>query len=363
MTGQDHPSAGRLGNVPPASLSPETMALFRQAQAAARAGHKADARRLLWAALALAPDCADLWIWLAGVAPLHRASLGYLARALTLDPGNPVARAGLRWTRRQIEATVPPPAPPPLASPLAPPTPVLRRPGRLWLWVAGTALFVLLAVAVTALFLFPDLSAARAASERSPIASFVDPLPSPMPPALPSRTEELPPTWTITPTPSPSPTRPTSTPTPTETPEPTATSTLFPSPTWVPTALPSPIAAGSNGERWIDVDLTQQLLIAYEGATPVRWVRVSTGLPRTPTVTGQYRIYVKYESALMTGDDYYLPNVPYTMYFYKGYGLHGTYWHSNFGRPMSHGCVNLPTPEAEWLFYFASVGTLVNIHY
>lgn len=47
----------------------------------------------------------------------------------------------------------------------------------------------------------------------------------------------------------------------------------------------------------------------------------------------------------MTGPGYDLPNVPYTMYFYQGYGLHGTYWHNNFGTPMSHGCVNMPTPE------------------
>jgi len=120
---------------------------------------------------------------------------------------------------------------------------------------------------------------------------------------------------------------------------------------------------GSNGERWIDVNLSQQLLIAYEGTTPVRWVSVSTGLPGTPTVVGQYRIYVKYLKDDMSGDDYYLPSVPYVMYFYQGYGLHGTFWHSNFGYPMSHGCVNLPTTEAEWLFGFASVGTLVNIHY
>ncbi len=49
-------------------------------------------------------------------------------------------------------------------------------------------------------------------------------------------------------------------------------------------------------------------------------------------------------------------------YFYRGYGLHGTYWHRNFGVPMSHGCVNLPTPDAAWLFDFAEVGTLVNVH-
>ena len=60
-----------------------------------------------------------------------------------------------------------------------------------------------------------------------------------------------------------------------------------------------------------------------------------------------------------TGTYYYLPNVPYTMFFYQGFGLHGTYWHNNFGQPMSHGCVNLSIPNAEKLFYWAepSVGT------
>ena len=52
-----------------------------------------------------------------------------------------------------------------------------------------------------------------------------------------------------------------------------------------------------------------------------------------------------------------------SLYFYGGYALHGTYWHANFGHPMSHGCVNLPTAEAEWLFHWADVGTMVNIHY
>jgi lipoprotein-anchoring transpeptidase ErfK/SrfK len=65
----------------------------------------------------------------------------------------------------------------------------------------------------------------------------------------------------------------------------------------------------------------------------------------------------------MAGPGYYLPNVPYTMYFYRGYAIHGTYWHHNFGTPMSHGCVNMYTPDAEWMFYFSSVGTLVNIHW
>ena len=134
-------------------------------------------------------------------------------------------------------------------------------------------------------------------------------------------------------------------------------------PTTAPYVDPPPAQPGASGERWIDVNLTQQVLVAYEGNTPVRRTAVSTGLPGTPTVTGQYHIYVKYTAQLMVGPGYYLPDVPWVMYFYEGYGLHGTYWHNNFGHPMSHGCVNLPTPEAKWLYDWASVGTLVNIHY
>jgi lipoprotein-anchoring transpeptidase ErfK/SrfK len=134
----------------------------------------------------------------------------------------------------------------------------------------------------------------------------------------------------------------------------------------LPTDTPAVSVAnptGASGERWIDVDLSNQRLVAYEGDTPVRWVTVSTGLPGTPTVTGQYRIYVKYPAQTMSGPGYYLPDVPYVMYFYEGYGIHGTYWHNNFGHPMSHGCVNTPTPDAQWLYNWADVGTLVNIHY
>ena len=126
---------------------------------------------------------------------------------------------------------------------------------------------------------------------------------------------------------------------------------------------PLPAAASNGGAHWIDVDLSNQMVYAYEGETVVNSFLVSTGTWLTPTVTGEYKIYVKYRSAPMSGPGYYLPDVPYIMYFYKGYGLHGTYWHSNFGTPMSHGCVNLRTNEAAWLYNWASVGTLVNVHY
>ncbi len=86
-------------------------------------------------------------------------------------------------------------------------------------------------------------------------------------------------------------------------------------------------------------------------------------LPRTPTVVGRFRIQTKLTSTRMSGPGYDLPGVPYTMYFYKGYAIHGTYWHNNFGRPMSHGCINMRTPDAAWLFNWASIGTLVVTHY
>ncbi len=179
------------------------------------------------------------------------------------------------------------------------------------------------------------------------------------------------PTLTPTVTPTYTPTA-TATPTPTLTPTETATPTITPSP--FPTATYKPYQGSSEGylppnidvepnQRWIDIDLTHQMLYAYVGNSIVNSFLVSTGTYLHPTVTGQYHIYVKYYSTTMSGPDYYLTNVPYTMYFYYGYGIHGTYWHSNFGTPMSHGCVNMYTPDSEWLFNWASVGTLVNIHY
>jgi lipoprotein-anchoring transpeptidase ErfK/SrfK len=165
-------------------------------------------------------------------------------------------------------------------------------------------------------------------------------------------------TYTSTPTETPS---PTFTPWPTDTPIPPPTDTYV---AW-PTDTPEQIVDPGDGEsdRWIDVNLSEQMLYAYEGNSVVAAFLVSTGVAQFPTVTGQFNTYVKYTSTLMAGDGYYLPDVPYTMYFYKGYGIHGTYWHNNFGTPMSHGCVNMYTPDAEWLYYWAPLGTLVNIHY
>ncbi len=123
-------------------------------------------------------------------------------------------------------------------------------------------------------------------------------------------------------------------------------------------AAPAPV---HGDEREVIVDLSEQRTYAYENGLLVRNVVVSTGLPATPTVQGDFTVQRKYSAQTMTGPGYYLPDVPYVAYFYAGYALHGTYWHNNFGQPMSHGCVNLPTSEAEWFYNFVDIGTHVRV--
>jgi hypothetical protein len=114
--------------------------------------------------------------------------------------------------------------------------------------------------------------------------------------------------------------------------------------------------------RWLEVSLSKQRLIAWEGKTPVYSMPVSTGKRSTPTIQGSFAIQSKFRFARMQGRNYNVPNVPYTMYFAGGYAIHGAYWHNRFGTPVSHGCVNLPVGEAHALFKWASVGTQVVIH-
>ncbi len=135
-----------------------------------------------------------------------------------------------------------------------------------------------------------------------------------------------------------------------------------------PAAIRSPLPGSPIQEsKWIEVDLSDQYLRAWEHDRLVFGTYVSTGLPQYPTPPGTYRIYAKLRYEHMRGGtpgiDYYdLPNVPHTMYFYRGYAIHGAYWHNNFGRVMSHGCVNLPLSAAEWVYNWAPIGTLVWIH-
>ena len=126
--------------------------------------------------------------------------------------------------------------------------------------------------------------------------------------------------------------------------------------------IPDPGAHWGVG-REIVVDLSTQMTYAYENGDLVFSALVSTGLPATPTVQGEYSIWHRTPAQTMTGPGYYLPNVQWVMYFYQGYGFHGTYWHNNFGNPMSHGCVNMTNADAEWLYNFASLGTNVWVQY
>lgn len=127
-----------------------------------------------------------------------------------------------------------------------------------------------------------------------------------------------------------------------------------------------PVLGDTTGEKRIEVDLSVQKVYAYQGDRKVYEFLVSTGKwARTPT--GEFRIWAKVRSQKMSGGDkslgtyYYLPNVPYVMFFYnsdiakmRGFSFHGTYWHENFGHPMSHGCVNMRTTDAQTLYEWAT---------
>lgn len=132
------------------------------------------------------------------------------------------------------------------------------------------------------------------------------------------------------------------------------------------------VYAAAPGERWIDVDLSTDYLTAYEGASAVMQIPFVPGAAATPTLTGQWNVYAKIANHTMRGENadgtkYETPDVPATLYYDGGYALHGAYWRSYFGYYSatggSHGCVNLPVSSAWDLYDWASVGTVVNIHY
>jgi lipoprotein-anchoring transpeptidase ErfK/SrfK len=130
--------------------------------------------------------------------------------------------------------------------------------------------------------------------------------------------------------------------------------------------LPTKVLGDTTTEKTIYVDLTNQKLYAYEGDRMVYEFLVSTGKwGRTPT--GTFQIANKFRYIKMSGGSralgtyYYLPNVPFTMFYgnkeipaSRGFSIHGAYWHDNFGQPMSHGCVNMKISEAEVIYNWAN---------
>jgi lipoprotein-anchoring transpeptidase ErfK/SrfK len=126
-----------------------------------------------------------------------------------------------------------------------------------------------------------------------------------------------------------------------------------------PGNIPAVQAAVATGEKWIRVALSEQKVYAYEGQALVNTFLVSTGLPRTPTVTGEFRMWTRTPIQNMSGgsrasgDYYFLRDVQWVQYFYGDYAFHGTYWHTNYGSPASRGCVNMTNEDAKWLFDWA----------
>jgi hypothetical protein len=122
-------------------------------------------------------------------------------------------------------------------------------------------------------------------------------------------------------------------------------------------------AWGKNGEKWLDINVTKQTLVAYAGEKPVYATLISSGEAglgdpehTTATKRGIFRIHTKHLSTTMAsdevGEEFELRDVPYVQYFEEGYALHGAYWHDRFGVPKSHGCINLAPEDARRLFFF-----------
>jgi hypothetical protein len=135
------------------------------------------------------------------------------------------------------------------------------------------------------------------------------------------------------------------------------------------------VLGNTTGQKRIEINLSTQYLYAYEDNNLIYYFPVSTG-KWSPTPTGTFRTWIKLRYTRMTGGNkawgtyYNLPNVPYTMYFYnelfpktQGYGIHGAYWHNNFGHPMSHGCVNMRIEDVEKLYNWADPPTKAHTTY
>ena len=120
--------------------------------------------------------------------------------------------------------------------------------------------------------------------------------------------------------------------------------------------------APAEGERWIEVDLSEQRLTAWQGDVAVYETIVSTGKTSTRTLTGEFAVYWMLEKTRMRGPGYDTPDVPWTLFYDGDFAIHGAYWHNNFGTPVSHGCINLRVPEAQALYRWASIGTRVVVH-
>ena len=381
----------------------EARELIAKARESLRRGDKPAARQMGERAAVLAPNLEDVWLVLTASDPDPEDALAYARKAQQLNPQSERARRAVAWASarlKEVEALkgLTPVSPLPRRAEADAPQqqhayqtavamPVLKTQGRNWLPVllAGGGILVVGLIALFAI-LSPTLIS-MVNSIREPVAE--ENLWAPADIAKPEVTPidagafavQVEETSAPTSVPTQPPARPTTTPTSEEesaTESPVEESTVAPAATETPGGVmmeilddtptsdvipDTPAIVVGDGVRWIDVDLTNQMVYAYEGDTIVNSFVVSTGTWLTPTVTGKHKIYVKVRMQDMSGPGYYLRDVPWVMFFSGDYGLHGTYWHNNFGTPMSRGCVNLTIDDAAWLFNWASVGTVVNVHY
>jgi len=123
--------------------------------------------------------------------------------------------------------------------------------------------------------------------------------------------------------------------------------------------LARPLDRVPTDAKWIHVDLAEQTLVAYEGDRPVFATLVSSGKEGYDTPRGTFQIGEKFVSITMNGDDpvegfYEVEEVPWTMYYWNSFALHGAYWHDGFGQTRSHGCTNVPPPDARWLYHWTT---------
>lgn len=365
-------------------MSTSKVTLMRDARIAIKSGQLAQARTLLKQAIRLNPDDHVPWIWLAGVTADPEASLECVRKAESLKPDDPLVMRARKWADSRLPLVTPtPPQESPIEDPVSEESSWNWRRTAIWAGV-GMALVLVAAGIVAGISRLSNSTepvALRVVSTTGPVGTEQDTIPTdeasvaptksgatPRPTATPTVPRLLAKsiasseqgqaagpraTWTMTPV-------PTNTPTPTPTLAPTFVSPQVGSP-----AL-RPLGVGLS-ERWIDVNLSTQTLAAYVGNTLAFSSLISSGTWDHPTVTGQFRVWTRFRSQTMDGRrlgyDYYLENVPYVMYFYEDYALHGTFWHNNFGTPMSHGCVNMKTSDAQWLFDWSRVGTVVNVHH
>lgn len=336
----------------------------------AEAGDWDTARGHFQQVLSTDPANEEALLWLAGLADHPHESIRLLQQVLERNPSNERAQAGLEWAKSRLspdersrlarEATGP-------ADATEPPKPRRSKgPSPYRYLLLG---LVLIAALACIKLCGPDIADRLERIPEILLPPTHTPTATATPTFTPTRTATA--TATVTATPTHTPTA-TQTPTPTSTDTPVPTLTPSPSPTW--TSVPQL----EGGAKWIEIDLSTQTLIAWEGEVQVFQTIVATGSSWTPTPTGRFRIFHKLLSQTMRGPGYVQPNVPYVMYFYGAYSIHGAYWHNDFGRPRSHGCVNLTIPDSKWLFDWADpplpagyyevwasksgMGTLVVVH-